>query len=224
MLKRYQKHMEMLTEEDMKILNETSVCIIGAGGLGGYTVESLARMGFEAITVVDKDVFVETDYNRQLYANAKTMGLPKAGVVRKFIKKINDRVKINTMTLAYNERLGKKIIKDHDIVINAIDDPETALLLEKHCTELNIPLIYGVASGWFGQIGLCLPNSNSVSKLYSNPEHVLDLKYGNPSFSSAIVANMMVAEAIKLSLGKDTLAGKYLRINIENCNADIIEI
>ena len=57
MLKRYQKNMNMLSEEEIKKLNGTSVCVIGCGGLGGHVVESLARLGVETITAVDKDVF-----------------------------------------------------------------------------------------------------------------------------------------------------------------------
>lgn len=224
MLKRYQKNMNMLSEEDIQKVNETSVCIIGCGGLGGHIVESLARLGVETLTAVDKDVYDETNYNRQIYANAKTMGLPKASVTRKFIKKINDRVKINTMTLAYNENLGKKIIRNHDIVVDAVDNIETKLLLEKHCEELNIPLVHGAIGGWYGQLGICMPGSKMVSRIYKGNTEGLETELGNPSFTPAIVANLMVAEILKFILDKDALINKLMNIDLIDYTATVMDM
>lgn len=223
MLKRYQKNMNMLSEDDIKKVNNTSVCVIGIGGLGGHIVESLARLGVETITAVDKDVFDETNYNRQIYANAKTMGLPKAVVAKKFLRKINDRVKLNTMTIAYNERLGKKIIKDHDLVVDAVDNIETKLLLEKHCAELNIPLVHGAIGGWYGQAGIFTPGSNILSKIYRDNTEGVETELGNPSFTPAIIANVMVAEILKYIIGKDALVDRMISINLLEHTSDVIE-
>lgn len=223
MLKRYQKNMNMLSEEDIKKVNNTSVCVIGIGGLGGHIIESLARLGVETITAVDKDVFDETNYNRQIYANAKTMGLPKAVVAKKFLRKINDRVKLNTMTIAYNERLGKKIIKDHDLVVDAVDNIETKLLLEKHCSELNIPLVHGAIGGWYGQAGIFTPGSNILSRIYKDNDEGVETELGNPSFTPAIIANIMVAEILKYILGKEACVDKLFTINLLDHTANVLE-
>ena len=223
MLKRYQKNMNMLSAEDIKKVNAFKVCVIGCGGLGGHIVESLARLGVETITAVDKDVFDETNYNRQIYANAKTMGFPKAAVTRKFIKKINDRVNINTMTLAYNERMGRKIIRNHDLVVDAVDNVETKLLLEEHCEELNLPLVHGAIGGWYGQLGICMPGSKMISKIYGNNESGAETELGNPSFTPAIAANLMVAEILKFILGKDALINKLMTIDLIEYTSHIVE-
>ncbi len=223
MLKRYQKNMSMLSVEDIKKLNETSVCIIGCGGLGGHVIESLARLGVETITAVDKDIFDETNYNRQIYCNDRTMGLPKASIVGKFIRRINSRVKINTMTLAYNEKIGKKIIRNHDIVVDAVDNVETKLLLEKHCNELNIPLVHGAIGGWFGQLGICMPGSNMISKIYKDNTEGIESELGNPSFTPAITANMMVVEILKFILENSQLVNKLMTFDLINYDKSIIE-
>jgi len=224
MLKRYQKNMNMLSVEDIQKVNQTKVCVIGCGGLGGYVIESLARLGFETITAVDKDVFDETNLNRQIYSNRRTIGLPKAQVTKKFIKNINTRCNINTMTLAYDSRLGKKIIKNHDIVVDAVDNIETKLLLEQDCEDLNIPLIHGAIGGWYGQLAIVMPGSRIISKVYADNDSGVEIELGNPSFTPAIVANMMVAEVLKLTLNKDeALINKLLTINLLDYQHNIIE-
>ena len=214
----------MLSVEDIKKVNSTKVCVIGCGGLGGHVIESLARLGFETITAVDKDVFDETNLNRQIYSNRRTMGLPKAQVTMKFIKNINTRCNINTMTLAYDARLGKKIIKNHDIVVDAVDNIATKLLLEKDCEELNIPLIHGAIGGWYGQLAIVMPGSRIISKVYADNDSGIETELGNPSFTPAVVANLMVAEVLKLTLNKDeALINKLLMINLLEYEHNIIE-
>jgi molybdopterin/thiamine biosynthesis adenylyltransferase len=217
MLKRYQKNMGMLSEEEIQKINSASVCVIGCGGLGAPVVESLARLGFEKITAVDKAVFDETNYNRHIYANDRTMGMPKAVVVKKFLLRINSRVEINTMTLTYDERLGRKIIKGHDIVVAAVDNRETRMLLQKHCAELNVPLVHGNVDGWTGQMGICTPGTDCISTFY--PED--DASKPKPQFTSVIIANMIVTEIAKYILNQDAVVNKLISIDLKNYKAEI---
>ncbi len=218
MLKRYQKNLGLLSAEDIQKIHNTSVCVIGCGGLGAPIIESLARLGVEKITAVDNTIFDETCYNRHIYANDRTMGLPKAVVLKKFLRRINSRVEINTMTLTYNDRLGPKIIKDHDIIVAAVDNNETRLLLEQHCNELNIPLMHGNVDGWTGQLGICTPGNKCVNTFYPDGDPVEKSK---PQFTSVIVANMIVTEITKFVLDKKAVLNKLLKIDLNEYKIEI---
>ena len=72
------ERIERLLEENViNKIKDTKVLLIGLGGVGGYTFESLLRTGFKEITVVDKDVFDITNLNRQIYATTETIGTNK---------------------------------------------------------------------------------------------------------------------------------------------------
>jgi len=65
MKKRYEKNLSAFSEEEINKLHYLKICIIGCGGLGGYIAEEMARTGIGTITLVDGDVFDESNLNRQ---------------------------------------------------------------------------------------------------------------------------------------------------------------
>ena len=64
----------LIGEENIEKLARTSVLVFGAGGVGSYVIESLARAGIGRITVVDGDRVAESNINRQLIADTTTVG------------------------------------------------------------------------------------------------------------------------------------------------------
>lgn len=76
----------------MERLAQSRVLVFGAGGVGGYIVEALARGGVGAIGVVDGDVFAPSNLNRQIIATQGTLGQPKAEIAARRIKEINPEI------------------------------------------------------------------------------------------------------------------------------------
>ncbi|XMB85964.1 HesA/MoeB/ThiF family protein [Mycoplasmatota bacterium WC44] len=225
MEKRYIKNMNMLSEDEIKSLHKAKICVIGCGGLGGFVIEGLIRLGFENLTVVDNDVFDKSNLNRQLFATESTLQNSKARTAGERVVDINSRSKVNPITLRFDRKYGKKIIQNHDIVIDAVDNVETKLLLEEFCNELNIPLIHGAIGGWFGQVAIIHPGDGILSKIYSSNTDGIEKELGNPSFTPAVTANIMVAEALKLYLNKkEKLHKQLLVIDLLNHSYDVIDI
>jgi molybdopterin/thiamine biosynthesis adenylyltransferase len=215
MLKRYAKNTPLFSESDIERIHQIRVCVIGCGGVGTQIIEALARFGVNQITAVDKDVIDESDLNRLIHSNTKTIGLPKASVMKKFLDNINDRININTLTMTYTDTLGPKIIKNHDVVIDATGDLDIKRLLATHCSQANIPMLYTYYSDFTGYIAWILPNSNDL-------EHLLPLvpkrteKSSKPIFTSSITGNIAVYELFKQQLqDKDRLQHELLTFNIQ---------
>jgi tRNA A37 threonylcarbamoyladenosine dehydratase len=80
--------MQAFSKEENELFRNKSVAVIGCGGLGGYIIEMLARLGIGNITVVDGDVFNETNLNRQLYSSPNVIGKNKALIAKNRIIKI----------------------------------------------------------------------------------------------------------------------------------------
>lgn len=74
---RYERNIPALEEQEQKLLSSRRVLVIGCGGLGGFILESLARLGVGHITAVDGDVFEESNLNRQLYSSPALLGQKK---------------------------------------------------------------------------------------------------------------------------------------------------
>ena len=75
---RYERNIGTLTPEENEKLQTFRVCAVGCGGLGGYVIEELARLGIGHITAVDGDVFQDSNLNRQLFSTEEVLGKSKA--------------------------------------------------------------------------------------------------------------------------------------------------
>lgn len=196
MLKRYQKNAPLFTPEQLEHIHDLRVCVIGCGGVGTQIIEGLARFGVNQITAVDKDVIDESDLNRLIHSNTKTIGLSKASVMKKFLDNINDRININTLTLTYTDALGPKIIKGHDVVVDATGDLAIKKLVSKHCKDLSIPMLYTYYANYKGYLAWIEPTRNDlVTVLGIVPAR--DSTSSKPIFTSSITGNMAVLEIVK---------------------------
>ena len=209
---RYVKNSLALSAKEVKLLHGKKVCVIGCGGLGGYVVEMLARVGVGYITVVDNDVFEASNLNRQLFSTEQVIGVPKVEVAKRRVKEVNSQVKLNGLHIRFDESNGKEIVRNHDIVIDALDSVKTRLLLEKVCANLALPLVHGSIGGWYGQVTSILPGDDTIHKIYQNvkEEKGAERILGNLPFSAALVASMQCAECIKILTGKGNLIRKEI--------------
>lgn len=227
-MKRYIRNMESLTIEDMEILNNSKVCVIGCGGLGGYIIEMLARIGVGYITAVDGDTFDETNLNRQLICHTQNINKSKVIETKKRMKLVNPHIKINAIETMVVESNAWDLIKGHDVVVDALDNIETRLLIEKTASKANIPMVHGAIAGFYGQVSTIFPGDNILSLLYSRNNRKgkgIEEKLGNPSFIPPLIASIQVAEVIKLLTQKgNLLRNKILFIDLLNDNFDLVEL
>lgn len=215
--------MPALSVEENNKLREFSVCVVGCGGLGGYIIEMLARLGIGRITLVDSDTFDESNLNRQLLSNESLIGFSKVKAAKERINKINSEVLVNYVEKEITEKNCNDIISNHHIVVDALDNISSRLVLQYECEKLSIPLVHGAISGWYGQVSTILPGDKTLDLLYK--DKVVENKLGNPSFTPPIVASIQVSEVIKVLLNKcNILRNKLLMIDLLNNDFNIIEL
>jgi molybdopterin/thiamine biosynthesis adenylyltransferase len=223
---RYIRNLTTISDDDMKILKKSKVLVVGCGGLGGYIIEMLSRIGIGNITVLDGDVFDETNLNRQLFSATSNIGRKKVVVAEERIKDVNPQVKFTGYDSLFSENNSDEIIKGHDIVVDAVDNVSTRLLMERKCSQYNIPLIHGAIAGWYYQISVVMPGDNTLSKIYSDSEEKgIETLVGNPSYTPAAAAAAQVSECIKVLLHKEIeLRGKLLYVDLLNNTYNIFKI
>lgn len=227
MKKRYLRNMNALSEEDIKRLNSSKVCVVGCGGLGGYIIEMLARIGVGYITAIDGDVFDETNLNRQLLSNIKNIGHNKAIEAKNRIELVNPDVIINPISTMIDHTNAYNILKDHDVIVDALDNINSRRIIQEYSSKLNIPMVHGAIAGFYGQVTTIYPGDNTLDILYSNSTQLnkgIEKELGNPSFTPPLVAAIEVAEVIKILLNKGKLLRKkVLFIDLLNNNYDVVD-
>jgi len=208
------RNMGIFSLKELQIVKTTNVLVVGVGGLGGFICSSLVRLGIKNITIIDYDVFEVSNLNRQIFSTTKTLNKSKVKVTKEKLLDINPEVIIKILETRYDDSVNKKIFNSIDVVFDAVDNIEAKLLLEHDCTVYNKPLIHGAIAGWYGQIGIILPNSYILKDIYKNKVVGIEKTLKSPTFIPGIVGNMMISEFIKFRLKKDSLINKILFIDV----------
>ena len=131
----------------MARLSEAHVCVFGLGGVGSYAVEALARAGVGALTLVDRDVYGESNINRQLGALRSTLGRPKAEVLSERVLDINPACRVRPVVGHYRAEDRERFWGDYDYVADAIDLVSCKLDLILTALERGVPILSALGTG-----------------------------------------------------------------------------
>ncbi|MDA8415207.1 MAG: HesA/MoeB/ThiF family protein [Desulfobacteraceae bacterium] len=224
---RYQRNRKAMTVSDQLTLFRSSVAVIGCGGLGGYIVEELARLGVGRIVVVDPDVFEEHNLNRQLFSSPANLGHAKVEAALKRVTMVNPAVTLVPIRTAFSLENGSDLLAGCSIAVDALDSIQVRLELAEVCTALGIPLVHGAIAGWFGHVTTQFPGDDALQTIYRSWKSGKGVEetLGNPSFTPAVIASLEVAEVCKLLLHQGTnLRGRQLIIDLLSMDVNIIDI
>ena len=206
MEERYIRNLPALSEAECETLRKKRVAVIGCGGLGGYIIELLARVGVGYIIAVDGDVFEVSNLNRQLLSKTDTLGKSKAETAAQRVSEINPDVTVQAVREFLSETNAEAVIGGCDAVFDALDNIETRRILAKACKMAGIPYIYGAIEGWRAQAAVIMPENDTISMLY--PEGAELKSKSSLSFIPAFCASVQVSLGVKLLAGRETETGK----------------
>ena len=112
----------LIGEDALDRLQKSRVAVFGIGGVGGYTVEALARSGVGALDLIDNDTVSITNLNRQIIALHSTVGQYKVDVAAARIHDINPDCVVKThRAFVLPENIGDFDFSQYDYVVDAID-------------------------------------------------------------------------------------------------------
>lgn len=211
---KYSRNMGIMNSNDLEIIMNTKALVVGVGGLGGYIASSLIRMGVSNITIIDSDDFDESNLNRQIFSDTYTLNESKVYSAKNQLLKINPDAKINVIHSRFKLEMDLSFMSKIDIVFDAVDNIKSKLSIEKACSKYSITLIHGAIAGWYGQVGIVLPGSNVLSDIYGSKEKGIESTLMSPTFTPAIIANMMISEFVKYIIKKDCLIDQILYVDL----------
>lgn len=144
--------MGIVTKNQQTRFKEAYIAVIGCGGIGGATIEILARIGVGKLTVIDKNVFDFSNLNRQVMSNLTTIGKSEGEVTRDTVRFINPYVDVKYVDCELNETNAEEIFADVGIVIDALNNLLTRVIASRVVRKLNILFVHGAVHGTIGQI------------------------------------------------------------------------
>lgn len=136
----------LIGEENIEKISKINVLIVGIGGVGGTALEALVRSGVKNITIIDKDVFSESNLNRQILSTRDSIGLYKVDVGINRCKSINPDVNITGLKINLDEKNVNEL-EYFDYIIDACDDINAKLSLMQYASRNNIKLISSMGTG-----------------------------------------------------------------------------
>jgi molybdopterin/thiamine biosynthesis adenylyltransferase len=214
---RYLRNKNLIMPEEQIKLSKMKVVVLGCGGLGGYIIEMLARIGVGELILVDFDVFDESNLNRQIISTEENLGISKVEEAERRVRLINSNIKVFGMNLKIDKKNIKKIIKGTDLVLDALDSISLKIIVEEACSLLGIPMIHGAIGGRVAQVAVIRPGEFILKKIYGDIKEGIEGTLGNPSFTPAIAASVQVSEALKILLNSgNTLEKEILYMDLEN--------
>ncbi|MBO4251190.1 MAG: tRNA threonylcarbamoyladenosine dehydratase, partial [Clostridia bacterium] len=148
MSERFSRTENLIGRPALEKLKKSRVAVFGAGGVGGYCLEALARSGVGAIDIVDNDTVAESNINRQIYALSSTVGKDKADVAKARISDINPDCAVTVHKLFYLPENADEIdLNKYDYIVDAIDTVAAKLCLIERAKSAGVKIISAMGAG-----------------------------------------------------------------------------
>ncbi len=218
---RYARHLVLpeVGPEGQLALQEASVLVIGAGGLGSPALLYLAAAGIGRIGLIDDDTVDVTNLQRQILHSTSEVGESKAASAERRISDLNPEVTVEAIEGRLDATNALEIIGRYDIIIDGTDNFETRYLIGDACEILGKPWVFGSIHRFEGQVATFnLEGGPNYRDLFPEPpEEGLApncAEAGVLGVLPGIVGSIQATEAIKAILGiGDSLNGKLLVID-----------
>lgn len=220
------KNFHALTVADQSRLLGSTVLLAGAGGLGGYVLELLARFGVGRILVADGDGFEDSNLNRQLLSTADNLGRNKARAGAERARVTAPLVRVEALDFFLDPARLPVVLAGVDVVVDALGGIAPRLVLHEAAGRAGLPVVAAAVAGWTALVGSELPGQTGISGLWTDPrdkdaEHVL----GSLAPAACLAATLQAVETVRyLTTGVLTLAGRMLHADLSEFRFEIYDL
>lgn len=144
----FSREINLIGEENFYKLKNSKVAVIGVGGVGGYALEALCRMGVGQINIFDGDVVSASNINRQIIATSSTIGKSKVDEFKKRCLDINPECNVvANQIFITKENVSSLGVDQFDFVIDAIDNITAKIAIIKECQTFGVEVISCMGTG-----------------------------------------------------------------------------
>lgn len=210
-LERYRRQVVIpeIGEEGQHKLADSSVLVVGAGGLGGPLLYALAGAGVGRLVVVDGDTVSLSNLNRQFLFEQADLGRPKAEAAARRLSAFNPEITVEGIPLQLDEQNAVELPAGCQLAVSALDNLPARLALNAACAGRNIPLVNGGVEGWYGSVqAVEFGKTPCLACCYAGA----DPEVGGQALGAVTgtVASLMSSVAIQMLLGHNPIPGELL--------------
>ena len=228
---RYSRQLKlpMLNEEGQATLLESTVSVVGAGGLSSPALLYLAAAGVGTIRIIDHDVVELSNLHRQIAHNENNLGVLKALSAQQTLQGINPEVNVIAVTEKVTESNVDEIVSNSDVVMNGADNFKLRYILNDACVKYRKPLVDASVLEMRGQLSVYNTSENAPCYrcLYPEPPPAEIA----PSCTAAgvlgavpgVLGCLQAIEVVKVLLKQgNTLNGRLLNFDAETCEFEVL--
>lgn len=225
-MERYLRNHDAISEEEQATLAAKRVLVVGCGGLGGMVIECLARIGVGHLRVVDGDLFDATNLNRQILCSTMNLNRPKTLAAKQRVMAINPLVEVDAVQADLTAENAAELLVGCDVAVDCLDNIPTRLFLQQAAKTARVPLVHGAIAGWNGQVSVVRPGEDLLNILYgeAHEQQGEEASAGTLSFTAAAVGALQAAEVVKVLLGRQSLSGELLLLNLLNASSSLLHL
>jgi len=210
-------------KETQQLLEQTSVLVIGAGGLGSHSANLLVRLGIGRIVIVDSDVVEISNLPRVAVFDKADVGNSKALVLAEKLSRIGGPCSIVGKNLCVNEDSIEGLLDGIDIVVDATDNIQTRLLVNRACVNKKIFFVYAGLEQSSGMILGVVPGQSACLECLRLQERPKESAVPVVGSVPGIVAGLQVSEVISL-LRANMPLGLIVIQCFSSLNLEVLEV
>ncbi|MBP9727443.1 MAG: ThiF family adenylyltransferase [Gammaproteobacteria bacterium] len=132
----------VINQQEQALLANAKITIVGAGGVGGITLISLARMGFGHIHVIDMDIFEHSNINRQMLSGVSRTGKSKALCAEETLKDINPNIQVRVTQEKLVEENAEQLFAGSNVIVDATDNLLSRVIIHRASQRMHIPSVW----------------------------------------------------------------------------------
>ncbi len=208
-MSRYDRQIPLIGEDGQRKLDNSLVAIVGLGGIGSPLALYLGGAGVN-LRLIDGDLVSLNNLHRQILYGEDDVGLPKALVAEREIKRRNREIEVEGIPEPLTEGNVGDVLSGVDLILDATDNFATRYLINEYSVSHRIPFIYSAISGFYFAITFIVPGETPCLRcIFPNvqdrgPVPVLGM-------TPAQVASIAAVEAVKYLAGMEpSLKGRLL--------------
>ncbi|WP_272985326.1 HesA/MoeB/ThiF family protein [Fervidicoccus fontis] len=223
LLERYTRQLKILSDEGQRKLKNSTVLIVGVGGLGSASSVYLAYSGIGKLLVVDKDKIEKSNLNRQILYKEEDVGKYKAIIAAERLREINKEIHVEPFVIDVNDENFEEIIKRADVVVDGLDNWKARLRVNKLAVRYLKPFVHAAVEEWYGQLFTVIPKKGPcLNCIFGETEETKKEIQVVPPLPG-ILGTMQAIEVIKIITGIGKVASDRI-IYIDSKNLSIHEI
>ena len=217
------------SENDMESIMNTTITVVGAGGLGSPALRLLTAIGFGKIRIIDRDIVELSNIQRQTIYNTQDIGEPKVEAASTNLKMVNPNVEFDPLCVSIREENAQDLLRGTDIILDGLDSFKARRAVNRASQELKVPYIFAGAVEYYANLSTFVPGKTGclncvMGDAEDNPENTCARVGVTPTLLS-IAAAVEVNEAVRLAMGREPVLGnRLMTIDSESLTFDFFDI